>query len=581
MQFSQKGGFRMSRRITCLILCCILLLSCAVTAYAETAAVNVTSYSTVTSNGECQVSITVTIRLEEAVSNLSFPLPREAQNVKKDGSMAHTTKTANATLVDLSSSIGNLIGTFTMRFEYTLPNAVKNVVDEEGKSNLVLELPLLSGFAYPVESLDYTVTLPGQIENTPNYTSIYHQESIKSYLTSAVNGNMISGSIRTLLEDHEEFTMTLDVPEEMFPSVSTYHRVGNPEIVPMCIIAAVALLYWLIFLRTFPVFPQPQKAIPTGLNAGEIGCRLTLTGADLTMMVFTWGQLGYLTIELNDKGRVFLHKRMEMGNERSLFEVRIFRTLFKNRSYVEATSSFYAKLSRRTAAMIPGDKSMLLPASGNMTIFRFICCSIHIFGGICLAMNITSLGVLQVLLSIALAGVGVLAAWLIQAAVYRIHLREYTALVVGIIAFVIWNVLGLLAGQILITLVTGLVQILAGIAAAYGGRRSEVGRQNLKDILGLRKFLKDMPKEELQQLRRSDPDFFYNMAPYAMALGLGKQFAQQFNDRPIGPCPYLTTNIQGRLNAQDWMLIMQETAGAMDSLRKRMDMERWSIIQVR
>ena len=571
----------MSRRIICLILCSLLLLTCAVTAYAETAAVNVTSYSTVTSNGECQVSVTVTIRLEEAVSNLSFPLPREAQNVKKDGSMAHTTKTANATLVDLSNSIGNLIGTFTMRFEYTLPNAVKNVVDEEGKTHLELELPLLSGFAYPVESLDFTVTLPGQIENTPNYTSIYHQESIKSYLTSAVNGNMISGSIRTLLEDHEELTMTLDVPEEMFPSVSTYHRVGNPEIVPMCIIAGVALLYWLIFLRTFPVFPKSQKAIPSGLNAGEIGCRLTLTGADLTMMVFTWGQLGYLTMELTDKGRVILHKRMEMGNERSLFEVRVFRTLFNNRSYVEATSSFYAKLSRRTAAMIPGDSSMLMKASGNTKLFRLICCSIHIFGGVCLAMNMTSLGIVQVLLSIGLAGVGVLAAWLIQAAVYRVHLREHTALVAGIIAFVVWNVFGLLAGQILITLVTGLVQILAGIAAAYGGRRSEVGRQNLKDILGLRKFLKEMPKEELQQLRRSDPDFFYNMAPYAMALGLGRQFADQFNDRPIGPCPYLTTNIRGRLNARDWMLIMQETAGAMDSLRKRMDMERWSIIQVR
>ena len=581
MLFYQKGGFGMKRRVVCLILCTILLLSCAVTAYAQTAAINVTSYSTVTSNGECQVSVTVTVRMEEAVSNLSFPLPKDAQNVKKDGSMAHTTKTANATLVDLSNSIGNLIGTFTMRFEYTLPNAVKNVVDEDGKTHLMLELPLLSGFAYPVESIDFTVTLPGQIESKPNYTSIYHQESIKSYLTSAVNGNMISGSIRTLLEDHEEFTMTMEVPPEMFPGVSTYHRVGNPEIVPMCIIAGVALLYWLIFLRTLPVLPEPQKAVPTGLSAGEIGCRLTLTGADLTMMVFTWGQLGYLTMELNDKGRVILHKRMEMGNERNLFEVRIFRTLFGNRSYVEATSSFYAKLSRRTSAMIPGDKSMLLPASGNMTVFRLISCSIHIFGGICLAMNITSLGVLQVLLSIALAGVGMLAAWLIQSSVYHIHLRENISLIVGIVALVVWNAAGVLAGQILITLVTTLVQILAGIAAAYGGRRSEVGRQNLKQILGLRKFLKEMPEEDLQQLRRSDPDFFYNMAPYAMALGLGKQFAEQFNDKPIGPCPYLTTNIQGRLNAQDWMLIMQETAGAMDSLRKRMDMERWAVIQVR
>lgn len=349
----------------------------------------------------------------------------------------------------------------------------------------------------------------------------------------------------------------------------------------MCICAALALLYWLIFLRTLPVFPQPQKTVPTGLSAGELGCRLTLSGADLTMMVFTWGQLGYLTIELNDRGRVFLHKRMEMGNERSLFEVRIFRTLFGNRRSVEATSSAYAKLSRRTAAMIPGEKSMLLGSSGNVKVFRVLCCSIQVFAGICLAMNITSLSVLQVLLSIGLAGVGILVAWNIQEGVYRFHLREKLPLIIAVVALMIWMVLGIIAGQFLIALITGLAQILAGIAAAYGGRRSESGRQNIRQILGLRKFLKDMPKDELQQLRRSDPDFFYNMAPYAMALGLGKHFAAQFTDKPIGPCPYLITNIQGRLNAQDWMLIMQETAGAMDSLRRRMDMERWAVIRVR
>ena len=49
------------------------------------------------------------------------------------------------------------------------------------------------------------------------------------------------------------------------------------------------------------------------------GSRLTFTGADLTMMVFSWAQLGYLVIHLDDNGRVMLHKRMDMGNERSSF----------------------------------------------------------------------------------------------------------------------------------------------------------------------------------------------------------------------------------------------------------------------
>ena len=63
---------------------------------AESAATQVDYQATVTSDGDCQVSITVTFRLEQAVSDITFPVPANATNVKKDGSFVRTTKTANA-----------------------------------------------------------------------------------------------------------------------------------------------------------------------------------------------------------------------------------------------------------------------------------------------------------------------------------------------------------------------------------------------------------------------------------------------------------------------------------------------------
>ena len=61
----------------------------------------------------------------------------------------------------------------------------------------------------------------------------------------------------------------------------------------------LALLYWLLTLRTLPLVSSRASTAPEGITAGELGCRLTLTGGDLTMMVFSWAQLGYLLIVLS------------------------------------------------------------------------------------------------------------------------------------------------------------------------------------------------------------------------------------------------------------------------------------------
>ncbi len=566
----------MKRRITMLVLCCLLAASCIISVCAANAASMVQSYSTVTTDGSCQVSITVTFRLEQAVSDLTFPLPANATDVKKDGSFVRTTQTGNATYVELSDFVGGLAGTFTMRFEYRIPGVLKNM-----EGNLILELPLLSGFAFPVENMDFTITLPGEITVSPKFTSVYHQDTINSYLEYATAGNMISGKITSALEDHESMMMILDVPEEMFPSVSTYHRTGNPELIPMGICAGIALLYWIIFLRTLPVLPGAYKTAPEGITAGELGCRLTLTGADLTMMVFSWGQLGYLTIQLDDRGRVFLHKRMEMGNERSLFEVRMFQSLFGKNTCVEATGYGYAKLNRRVRTMVPGDRNMCLPASGNVKIFRILSCGVQVFCGVCYAMTAFSSSVLQVILGGLFVIAGVFCGWKIQSAFYHLHLHSRTPKAMGIAAALVWILLGLLCGQIWIALGAVAVQALAGFAAAYGGRRSEVGKASISQILGLRKYLRSISGEEVAKMVHTDPDFFFNLAPYALAMGIGKRFADRFGRRFLPTCPYIITNIRGRLTAKDWMLIMKEINKSMSLLLHRLDLERWAVVRFR
>ena len=567
----------MKRRLTMLFFCCLLMASViAVSASADNTASQVENFVTVNSDGDCMVSTTIRLMLETPVESLSYPVSADATNITVNGGIARTDKTDSAIYVDLTRAIGGMIGEINVTLNYNIPNAVKARQSEtEGFENyLQLEVPLLSGFSLSVQKLKYVVTLPGDIKYYPTYSSTYLQESFEANLERNVEKNLLSCSTINPLNDHETVTLFMVVPNDMFPSISTYIRVGNPELVPMLIFGGLALLYWLLFLRTWPLIRSRSMTPPEGVTAGEMGCHLTMAGGDLTMMIINWAQLGYIMIQL-DGSRVILHKRMDMGNERSPFEIKCYKLLFGNRRTVDATSMQYAKLSRQVFAMVPGEKNLNRRNSGNMKIFRALCCGAQVFCGICVAMNLTTMGVLQVLLSIILGILGAVSAWQIHEIAYRTHLRGKTRVYIGLVCILIWIVLGILCGEFWIPFGAAMGQFLAGYLAAYGGRRSDLGRQDAGRILGLRSYLKRISSEEISRMTKTDPDYFFNMAPYALSLGVILPFARGFGGRKIDQCPYLVTGKYGKRTAIEWAELLAATADLMDSRYRRMEIEKW------
>ena len=574
------------KRILSLLICALLLMGClCIPVSAESAASNVNLMATVNSEGDCLVTMTVNLRLEANVDKLYFPLPLNAKNITLNGSNVTTTRSSTATLVNISKLSDGYVGELAMRFEYTLPDAVqvKNVSKDAKKTDwkLVLEIPLLSGFDYPVESLSFTITMPpGQMTERPSLSSIYRQTSIESEIPFQVAGSQIIGSTKTVMNDHEGVTLTMIVPESMFPTVSTYVREGNPELLPILVFAALALLYWILTLRTWPIIRMQTTTPPEGITAGEMGCRLTLCGGDLTMMVFTWAQLGYLYIALEESGRVILHKRMDMGNERNQFENKVFKMLFGTRRTVDATGYAYAKLVRKVQRIVPSERNMYHRNSGNVRIFRGLACVCQVFCGICVAMNMTGVLPLGILLSIILTPFSMVTAWLIQDIASRTHLRGKVPVLIGFVCILLWIILGILCGQVWIPLGCVVGQFVYGYFAAYGGRRSELGRHDAGMVLGLRRFVKKLPKNDINRFLRNDPDYYFNYAPYALALGVITPYSRAFGKRKIEPCPYLITKDSAKLTAEEWAHILADTADLMDHKSRIMQIEKWIPIRI-
>ena len=114
--------------------------------------------------------------------------------------------------------------------------------------------------------------------------------------------------------------------------------------------------------------------------------------------------------------------------------------------------------------------------------------------------------------------------------------------------------------------------------AAFGGRRTEFGRHAACQVLGFRHYLKKMDKQELRRICAGDPDFFHNVLPYALALGMDKTFALHFGNQEFSCPSYLTYGMDGQKTAMGWCHLMRKVLNCMDRRRRQMPLERFQKI---
>lgn len=237
------------RRFFIALFCCLLLTA---GVQAASTATGLDSSTVVAANGTCQVTLTLQLRLDEVPGSLAFPLPREAKDISVNGSSVRAPLSGGLRMADLSGAVP-APGAQTLVIRYALPDAVEAA--KSGK--LTLKLELLSGFAYPIEHMRFSVTLPGAPEGTPEFTSTYHQEAVGSIITLTTDGGTITGEFTQGLKDHESLHMSLPVTEAMFPQpISKKWSVGSEDIIMYCV-TVLALLYYLAALQACPPAGAP------------------------------------------------------------------------------------------------------------------------------------------------------------------------------------------------------------------------------------------------------------------------------------------------------------------------------------
>ena len=312
---------------------------------------------------------------------------------------------------------------------------------------------------------------------------------------------------------------------------------------------------------------------PEGISAGELGTCLTGCGTDLTMMVFTWAHLGYLRLEPSSGGRIFLSKRMEMGNERSAFENQCFRELFSHQDRVDGTGLRYARLYQKFAGKSALRRQLDKSTSGNPRLFMIPMAIAGACSGIMLSRGFYTAGIGSVLLAMLLFILCGGLSWLIQSGGRSLPLSNKRPLWLALGSSALWLLLGWLAGQVALALAMVALQVMTGLVAAVGGRRSEMGRRSLAQIRGLRHHLTRASLFDLQQYLMKNPDYFFEMLPYALALGVDRHFARRFGKTKLTECSYFLMPAYQELNAVQWAALLHQAADCLNRRQRRLQWE--------
>lgn len=486
-------------------------------------------------DGSCQVTQTVTVDIADTEETLQLPLAAGAKRVSVAGYKYKKTTQDGYTILSLTSN-GGFSGSRTFTIAYTLGNLV---TEEDGVQTL--NLPLLSPkWNWAIENYNFTISLPAAFETYPAFTSGYYGDVIEDYMSYTIREGYISGVLNTALKDHESLAMTLSLGEGYFSGKYASWSSGWGETVLVLVFSVLALLYWALTLRSPRVRAQSRTAPPDAALPCDLPYLLAGGTPDFKMLICHWAALGYLTVEMDEKGHVLLHRQVAMGNERKRLEGKIFDALFARGDVCDGASLAFKQTAQNAQRAIKKywDRRLYQKNSGNAKIMRALCA---------LAMSIATLSMMSQLLptmparGLVLAlcmAAGALLSVLIMRLVRAYYLGNIPMMVLAVVAAVALLIGANSAGSALSMLAAVTISILGGVLTLHGGRRTALGAQVIAQSMGFRRGLEKMGERHVQAMLARDGQYFYKTLPYAWAMGMGADFARHVGSAELEPCEW-------------------------------------------
>lgn len=558
---------RSTKRLFSILICIVCLFALCTTALAADA--SITAMKTdclIDGAGSCQVTQSVTINIIGIENELRFPLGPNAKQASIAGYKARKVNEDGYTVLVLTNEAG-FSGSRTFTLNYTL----EDLVTEQDEVQ-TLTLPLLSPkWPWQIESFDFTVTLPAEFTDSPDFSSGYYGDVIEEYMSVSTVGTVVGGSVMEPLKDRESLQMTLSLPKGYFSGSYVSWSANWFASILVVVLALLAVVYYLRTLYSGRMRTGSRATPPEATLPCDMPYLLACKKPSFNMLICHWASLGYLTIAVSKRGNVQLRRRVIMGNERRAIEVRLFGALFADGDVCDGASLRYKKTAAKAMDAIPRfwHRRLYDKRSGNVLVMQALACLAAAIAFLLSMSLLLPAMPARWLLLILCVPAGAALGRLMQLAASTYYLSDYLMLAMGVLSGLLMLIVSRLGGGTLTVLVAVVLNVFTGVATRHGGKRTASGNKLVAQAIGFRRYLRRAGGNHLIAAQKRDGQFFYKLLPYAEAMGMGAVFAKKFGDTTIDSCDWYETAEPLPKTAEGFYGHLRQTLSLLDmSIRK-------------
>ena len=301
----------------------------------------------------------------------------------------------------------------------------------------------------------------------------------------------------------------------------------------------------LIMIILFFIFGKDPKLIktvefrpPDGITPLEAGYLVDgdAEDSDCMSMILYFASKGYLAIRETSKEHYKLTKVKEIDPSEADFSQTLFKGLFKNKDEVSV-----GKIRQGFADDISTAKSQVEKKynSGDNQVFRPGCRIARFIGGAFLiifaiisAVAFDSAFRWFPIIMLIVMGVGIVS--LMSSFDHRLSNVKVKMVLTGVvITGVSIAMIAYSAGRTLTTtfgIFTAIAMVIILVLTMLMRARTKQNMQMMGRLLGFRDFLKKAEYDRLKRLVDEDPEYFYEILPYAEVMGLRTAWAEKFTE---------------------------------------------------
>lgn len=343
-----------------------------------------------------------------------------------------------------------------------------------------------------IQNVTFKITMPKEFEPALlGFSSGAYGTEGTDKIEYYVNGNEISGRLTSDLAPYEAFTVRLELPDGYFYFNESAHmaRLALMIAIPVLCLLFV-LLIWSKFGKDKKVDEIVEFYPPEGMSSADVAFwyKGAFTNQDAVPLLIELANEGYIKIGSGRRRNDYVIERVKTYDGSDENKHIFFSGLFENgRKTVtgdDLEEKFYTYLNRITVNYSSFENRHRVYSSSSLAL-RVLCWAASI---ICFALNIF------------------------------IFIGTFGT-VDKVIAFAVGE----------------LICFIAFITAFFVRKRTDEGHMNLQKIKGFKMFLETAEKERLETLVDENPEYFYDIMPYAYVLGVSDKWMKKFENIAINP----------------------------------------------